>query len=176
MRQPWVLMAMIAPLFGAAAVGVQLGEAAVADIDPLYFSGQRAGSSFAALTPHGPARLSNGSWQGPQITGPGDHGSSCIRCPDRIDLPNPDAAEQFAAGDPAPWQEPAAVEMAAIAAPLAAERDEARALIEVYARYPVTAEEEVQHQAALAVAIAEQAAPAPEPAADEPPAEAPISL
>ena len=138
-------------------LGVHMGKEAISEINPLYFSMPEGTKSYAALTPHGTnfdaaPRLRPAS----EAIGLGDGCVGCRSLADDFSAP-PQPTESLYAQRR--WDPPEAAEpemtverVVQIAAP----PDPERVLIQSYASYPVTIEEQRRHELAIQQAVARE--------------------
>lgn len=143
MAYPVALPAMAALSIAGAAIGVQLGRSAIAEINPVYFSTPQAARFFADLTPKA-YRLGSSSWSDSTDSWVNELNvsgrSACLDCSENF--VEPEAVE---AALPE-WDEPAAPKVPAEAATEAVDPDRGlgSSQIELHASFPVTAEEAME--------------------------------
>ncbi|WP_332811360.1 hypothetical protein [Sphingomonas sp.] len=161
MAYPVALPAMAALSIAGAAIGVQLGRSAIAEINPVYFSTPQAARFFADLTPKA-YRLGTSAWSDStdywrnelNVSGR----SACLDCGGNFVEP-----EIVAAALPE-WDEPAAPSDRAEAEAEDPDRGLGASQIERYSSFPVTAEEALERASREAIAEDQGAAlrqPAP---------------
>ena len=138
MAHPVALPAMAALSIAGAAIGVQLGRSAIAEINPLYFSAPQQGRFFADLAPKS-YRLGTSTWSDStdhwfnelNVSGRG----ACLDCNRNfVELETVEATLPD-------WDEPSPPRDRAEADPEDPDRGLRASQIEVYASFPVTAEE-----------------------------------
>jgi hypothetical protein len=148
MAQVWTVSTLAALTLVGAGAGVYLGQGAIADINPLYFSMPGGTKSYAALTPHNSqdvyhaaaARTDDGA-------GLGDGCVACRTYPEEY-LPRRDAEiDAYLEGGEEP--EPELFAAVAQGAQYAEAPNTERVMIETYSRYPIDNEEALRHEQAM---------------------------
>jgi hypothetical protein len=155
MAQVWTVSTLAALTLVGAGVGVHLGQTAIADINPLYFSMPGGTKSYTALTPNKPSDVYHAGFA--KVDDGSGLGDGCVGCrayPEEY-VPRRDP-EVDAYLEGAEQAVPELYGAVAQGSQYAEAPDAERVLIETYSRYPVDNEELRRHEQAVEAAVEPQ--------------------